>query len=158
MELGDNVRIDDFCILSGKITMGSYVHISAYSCLIAGEYGIELKDFVTISSRCALYAISDEYSGESLNYPSLREPYRTVVGGKVVLNKYVIVGTGSTILPSVVFEEGVAVGAMSLVKSSLDRWKIYAGIPCKVIGERSEKMKELAEVIESYETERKTSK
>lgn len=152
MVLGDNVRIDDFCILSGKITIGSYIHISAHSCLIAGGYGIELKNFVTISSRCAVYAMSDDYSGESLNYPSFTEQYRTVVGEKVVLSQYVTVGTGSTILPGVVLEEGTAVGAMSLVKSSLEGWKIYVGIPCKAIGERSKKMKELAEKVESFET------
>jgi len=31
--LGDNIRIDDFCILSGNIKLGSYIHISAYTCL-----------------------------------------------------------------------------------------------------------------------------
>ena len=30
MEIGDNVRIDDFCILSGNIMLGSNIHISAY--------------------------------------------------------------------------------------------------------------------------------
>ena len=27
MVIGDNVRIDDFCILSGKLTIGSNIHI-----------------------------------------------------------------------------------------------------------------------------------
>ena len=37
--IGDNVRIDDFCILSGNITIGSNVHISAYVSLwIHGNY------------------------------------------------------------------------------------------------------------------------
>ena len=27
LEIGHDVRIDDFCILSGKITLGSYIHI-----------------------------------------------------------------------------------------------------------------------------------
>lgn len=26
IEIGDNVRIDDFCILSGKIRLGNYIH------------------------------------------------------------------------------------------------------------------------------------
>ncbi|MCB6803967.1 hypothetical protein LI178_31950, partial [Enterocloster bolteae] len=29
MVLGDNIRIDDFCILSGNIKLGSYIHIPA---------------------------------------------------------------------------------------------------------------------------------
>ncbi len=45
ISIGDNVRIDDFCILSGKIELGSNIHISAY-CLYNGsllEY--EMKDY-----------------------------------------------------------------------------------------------------------------
>ena len=30
ISIGNNVRIDDFCILSGSISIGSFVHISAY--------------------------------------------------------------------------------------------------------------------------------
>lgn len=36
IEIGDNVRIDDFCILSGKIRLGNYIHIAAYSALYGG--------------------------------------------------------------------------------------------------------------------------
>ena len=30
MEIGDNSRIDDFCLLSGKISIGKFVHIVPY--------------------------------------------------------------------------------------------------------------------------------
>ena len=30
MSIGNNVRIDDFCILSGSITLANNIHISAY--------------------------------------------------------------------------------------------------------------------------------
>ena len=33
IEIGDNVRIDDFCLLSGTIKLGNYIHIGAYSAL-----------------------------------------------------------------------------------------------------------------------------
>ena len=33
ISIGNNVRIDDFCILSGKITLGSNIHISAFCAL-----------------------------------------------------------------------------------------------------------------------------
>lgn len=36
MTIGSNVRIDDFCILSGRLEFGSYVHIAAYSALYGG--------------------------------------------------------------------------------------------------------------------------
>ena len=36
ISIGDNVRIDDFCILSGKITFGNNIHIGAGSVVIGG--------------------------------------------------------------------------------------------------------------------------
>ena len=44
LKIGSHVRIDDFCILSGKIEIGNYVHISAYVALY-GKYGIKIKCF-----------------------------------------------------------------------------------------------------------------
>ena len=49
--IGNNVRIDDFCILSGKITLGNYIHIAAYVALFAGNAGIDIYDFSGISSK-----------------------------------------------------------------------------------------------------------
>ncbi len=56
-------------------------------------------------------------------------------------NKYVSVGTGSTILPGVKLEEGAAVGAMSFVKHTLEGWKIYVGAPCRYVKDRNQNMK-----------------
>lgn len=145
--IGSNVRIDDFCLLSGEITLGNNIHIAAYTTLYAGNHGIEIKDFSVLSSRCAVYAVSDDYSGNALISPMVPEEFTNVIGGKVVLEKHVVIGTGSTIMPSVVLQEGVAVGSMSLVKSSLDAWGIYAGIPCRKIKARSKKVLELEDKL-----------
>ncbi len=138
--IADHIRIDDFCILSGTITLGEYIHISAYTALYGGDYGIILKDFTTVSSRCAIYAITDDYSGEAMTNPMVSEQYRHVLGGTVILEKHALVGSGCTILPKVTIHEGTAVGSMSLVNKSLDSWGIYAGIPCKRIKERSKSL------------------
>ena len=147
--LGDNIRIDDFCILSGNIKLGSYIHISAYTCLIGGVKGIILQDFVTVSSRCAVYAVSDDFSGEQLNNSMIPTAYRSVIEGRVILEDYVSVGTGSTILPGVKLEEGAAVGAMSFVKHTLEGWKIYAGVPCRYVKDRNQNMKQLRLVLQN---------
>ena len=66
--IGNNVRIDDFCILSGEITIGNYVHISAYNALYA-KYGIEISDFCGISPKCTLYSATDDFSGDFMVSP-----------------------------------------------------------------------------------------
>lgn len=49
---------------------------------------------------------------------------------------YSQVGAGTTIMPNVTIETGVAVGAMSFVNKNLQEWTIYGGIPARKIKER----------------------
>lgn len=143
IDIGNNVRIDDFCILSGNIKLHNYIHISACCCLFGGSSGIEFFDFTGLSSRSAVYAESDDYSGMAMTNPMVPMEYRKVTGGKVVFEKHALVGTGSTILPGVILGEGVSVGSMSLVLKDLEPWGIYVGIPCKRIKNRDRNIIEL---------------
>jgi len=135
ISLGDNVRIDDFCILSGDITLGSYIHIAAY-CALYGRFGIEIEDYSGLSLRCIILSASDDYSGDYLIGTTKPKGTTNVTGGKVTLRKYVSIAAGSVIFPNITIEEGSAVGAMSLVKKNLGEWGIYAGIPAKKIKDR----------------------
>lgn len=136
ISIGDNVRIDDFCILSGHITIGSNIHISAYVALY-GALGIELMDNTGISPRTTIYSALDDFSGDYLIGPIHPKEKTNVTGGKVLLEKFVQIGCNSVIFPNVTIGEGSVVGAMSLVKDSLSKWGIYAGIPVKLIKKRS---------------------
>jgi len=136
ISIGNNVRIDDFCILSGRITIGNYIHIAAGCFLYGGEEGIELNDFVNLSSRIVIYAKSDDYSGMTLTNPTIPDKYKQVVEAKVVLQRHVLLGTGCVVLPGVTIEEGVSIGSLSLINKSLPAWKVCAGIPAKPIKDR----------------------
>ncbi|WP_242445489.1 hypothetical protein [Chromatium okenii] len=54
----------------------------------------------------------------------------------VTIGKHVIVGAGSIILPGSSLEEGVAVGALSLIKGRCKEFGVYFGSPAKRISER----------------------
>ena len=139
ISIGDSVRVDDFCILSGKISLGSFIHISAYSALY-GKFGIEMHDFSGLSPRCTVFSAADDFSGEYLVNPMISEKYRNVTGGKVIIGKFVQVGTGSVIMPNTVINEGAAISAMSFVNKSIEEWTIAGGIPAKLIKVRSKEM------------------
>ena len=147
ISVGNNVRIDDFCILSGMITIGSYVHISAYTALY-GKYGIVLEDFTTVSARVLVFSQNDDYSGSFLTNPMVPEKFRMVSGGRILFKKFSIVGAGSMIMPGVTLHTGAAVGAMSLVTKDVDEWSIFAGIPAEFKKIRSREMMKLAENME----------
>jgi galactoside O-acetyltransferase len=133
--IGNNVRIDDFCILSGDISIGSFVHISAYSALY-GRFGIRMEDYTGLSPRCIIFSAMDDFNGKYLIGPLVDKSKTHIIGGHVLLKKYTQIGAGSIIFPNIVIEEGVAVGAMSLVNQNLEPWTIYAGVPVRMIKKR----------------------
>ena len=143
--IGDNVRIDDFCILSGKIDIGNYIHIAAYTALYGGDEGIEIQDFANISSKISIYSISDDYSGETMTNPMVPNKYKNIQSEKVTIERHVIIGSGSIILPGVVLSEGSAFGAMTLINKSSEPWSINTGIPYKRMKERSKNLLYLEE-------------
>lgn len=145
ISIGNNVRIDDFCVLSagvGGIKIGSYIHIAVSSSLI-GAGKITLEDFSNVSSRVAIYSSNDDYSGVYMTNPMVPGELTNVVHADVTIGKHVIVGSGTVVLPGVTLEEGVAIGALSLVSKSCQAFGIYSGVPAKRIKERNKNIKEL---------------
>ncbi|WP_281613894.1 hypothetical protein [Flammeovirga sp. SubArs3] len=128
ISIGNNVRIDDFCILSGKITLGNYIHISAYSALY-GKMGIVMEDFTGLSPRCTVFSASDDFSGLYLISPMVPLEYSNVTGGLVTFKRFSHAGANTVILPCVTLNEGAVTGALSLVNKDLQAWGIHVGIP-----------------------------
>lgn len=147
ISIGNNVRIDDFCILSGKIEIGNYIHIAAYSALYGGNAGIKMFDFSGLSSKVTIYAISDDYSGNYLTNPTVDKKYTSITEKKVEIQKHVIVGASTVVLPGVILKEGVAVGSMSLVTKNAEEWTIVSGIPAKFLKNRSKELLNLEKIF-----------
>jgi galactoside O-acetyltransferase len=135
--LHDNIRIDDFTILSGNgiIEICNYVHIGSH-CNISSSVNVKLSNFSGISSGVKIYGSSDDYSGMSLTGPTVPSRYTNITKGTVLLEKHVIVGSNSVILPNITLKEGTSIGALSLVNKNTEQWTIYAGIPIKPIKKR----------------------
>ena len=138
--IGNNVRIDDFCLLSGKITLGNHVHIAAYAALFAGDAGIVVGDFCGISARSTIYAVTDDYSGEFLTNPTVPEEYKHIISGQVTLCRHALIGAGCIVLPGVTLGEGCSFGSMSLINKSVAPWTINVGIPSRVMKARSKNL------------------
>lgn len=144
--IGNNVRIDDYCILSGSITLGSYVHIAPF-CGLYGLKGIVLEDFAGLSSQVSIYTESDDYTGKGLTNPLIPARFRKIYSSIITIKKHALVGSGAVILPGGNLNEGSVLGSMSLLKNNTRDWHIYAGIPAKEIKAREK------ETINKYENE-----
>lgn len=139
ISIGDNVRIDDFCILSGKLTLGSNIHISAYVALY-GAKGIVMEDYSGISPMSVVYSAMDDFSGDYLIGPIHPENTTNVTGGVVRISRFVQIGTNSVVFPNIKIGEGAIVGACSLVNKNLEEWSVYFGVPAKKQGERNQSL------------------
>lgn len=145
ISIGNHVRIDDFCVLSageGGIEIGNYVHIAVY-CSLIGAGKIKLNDFCNLSSRVSIYSSNDDYSGEHLTNPTVPDKFTGVTHADVMLGDHVIIGSGSVVLPGVCLDDGVAVGALSLVTKDGQAFGVYGGVPAHRIGERKRDLLEL---------------
>lgn len=154
--LGSNIRVDDFCVISagsGGIAIGNHVHIAIGASLI-GAGKITLCDFAGISSRTSIYSSNDDYSGAVMTGPTLSAEFTNVRHADVFIGKHVIVGSGSVILPGVTLEDGVAVGALSLVNKDCKAFGIYFGNPARRIKERKRDLLELELKLHQNESSR----
>lgn len=136
IEIGNNVRIDDFCILSGRLIFGNFIHIAVCTRLSGSSAGITFNDFSGVSYNSTIIANSDDYSGEVLTNPMIPMKFRKIHPAPVVLGKHALVATHCVIMPGVTIGEGSAIGAMSLVLKDVEPWSIYYGIPAKRVKDR----------------------
>jgi len=156
IEIGNNVRIDDFVILSPTskgIKIGNYVHIGCYSSLI-GRGLITINDYSGTSGRVCIYSSNDDYSGNFMMGPTLPEEFTNITIGDVTIGKHVPIGAGSIILPNVVIEDGAVIGALSLVRKNVRSFTINQGNPLRALGKRNRTVLELEEEFKSkFKTE-----
>jgi galactoside O-acetyltransferase len=139
LSFGSHIRVDAFSSLiagDGYIRIGDHNHIAAYA-FLSGAEGIDLGDFVGISAGARIYTRNDDYGGAALTGPTVREEFLKIAKGQVTMGRHVVVGAGSIVLPGCAIGEGTTVGALSLVKSSLPEWGVYAGVPVRRLRDRS---------------------
>lgn len=151
ISIGNNVRIDDFCILSGRIELGNYIHIAAYTALYGGDKGIFISDFSNLSSRISVYSVSDDYSGNTMTNPMVPDEYKNVTSEPVYIGKHVIIGSTSVVLPGVNIAEGSSFGSFSFINRDSASWSVNAGIPFKKIRDRNKELLILEKKLKDVE-------
>lgn len=154
IEVGDDSRIDDFCVISGRVKIGNNVHITVFCNIAGGTEGVYIEDFSTVAYGCHLFSQSDDYSGETMTNSTIPSHLKSERKKAVYVKKHCIIGTKSIIFPGVTLSEGTAVGAASLINKSTESWSIYVGVPAKKIKDRS---KNLLILVDDYLKQRGSS-
>lgn len=147
IEIGDNSRVDDFCVLSGRIKIGRFSHVTPMCLIAGGEPGVHMSDFCTLAYGVKIFSQSDDYSGETLVNSLINKKYKKEIFEAVTILKHVVLGAGSIVMPGVVIAEGCSFGAMTLVNKNTDPWSIYFGVPARKYKDRSKNMLDLEKLF-----------
>ena len=141
--IASNSRIDDLCIISGRVSIGKYCHITPM-CLIAGGVpGVIIGDFCTLAYGVKVFSQSDDYSGETMVNSLVSKEFKNEYFKEVIIEDDVVIGTNSIVMPGVTLQVGTSIGANALVNKSTKPWSVNYGSPSKYIRERSKKLIEL---------------
>lgn len=125
--VGDNVIIDDFCLLYAKedapIKTGSWVHIASFTSITGGP--VTIGNFCAIASGSRIIAGSDHYTNGALMNPPIPEKFRNVSREGCKLEDFSFLSVNSIIFPGVNIGEGAVIGAGSIVRKDLEPWGVY---------------------------------
>lgn len=138
ISLGSNIRIDDFCVLSGNISIDNNVHISTHVAMTATCEPLRIGEGSTISYGTKVFTSSDDFGGDYMFNPTYDQSKRNVTHASITFERFVAIGAMCTILPGSHLSEGAVVGAMSLVKGKLLPWTIYVGTPARATRTRKQ--------------------
>jgi len=143
IQIGDNSRIDDFCVVSGSVQIGRNVHIAVHCNVAGGSAGVTFEDFAGLAYGCQVFSQSDDYSGRTMTNPTVPAEYKNEHKGAVKIGRHCILGTYAVVFPGGEIADGTAIGAMSVVTKSTAPWSIYAGNPARRVKERKQDLLEL---------------
>ena len=138
-EIGNKVRIDDFCILKGEIYLGSNVHLAPHTVLSGSGGKIMFDSCSGCSNGVCIYTATDDYLGNNLGNPTIPEEFTKVRKGAVKIGKAVILGTYTVVLPGVEIGDGVSTSAYTLVRKSIPSGSVCVadGLNIKVLKVRN---------------------
>jgi len=140
IEVGNHVAIDVGVYISTKATIGDYVHIAPYSCIIGGkESELIMEHFSGISAGCKILCGSDDYTKGLMN-PQVPIEYRNPKISFVKFEKFSCIGVNCVVMPGVTLAEGSVIGSNSVVTKDTEPWTIYVGSPAKPVKIRDKEL------------------
>lgn len=157
IHIGDNVVIDDNCLLDAKgennrgIRIGSRVFVGRNTILSCKNGDIEIADGANIGFNCELFSASLVTVGKDV----LMAAYGYIIGGDhdfsdpaaavlaqsrksagVSIGDGAWLGAGAKVLDGVTIGEHAVIGAGAVVRSDVEPRAIAVGIPARVVSSR----------------------
>lgn len=136
--LGEGCFIDSFVKVkfvggTGDIVLGKSVYINS-GCVLYSGNGITIGNNVSIAANCTFAPVNHEYSSRSMCIQQQR--FKKSKGGIIIKND-VWIGANCVLLDGTFIEEGVIIGAGSLIRGHITQpHTLWGGNPLRKLGER----------------------
>ena len=117
---------------TGDVIIGEQSFINSGCVLYIGN-GIRIGNNVSIAANCVLAPTNHEFSDAEVIHQ--KQGFRPSKGG-ILIEDDVWLGAGTVVLDGAVLGKGAVVGALSLVRSTLEPFGIYAGNPLSLRDKR----------------------
>lgn len=131
--IGDNSYIAADCVIHGPITLGKNVSINHHVTMDGGTKGISIGDNSRIAAHCQLYAFNHGMLVDKLICEQATRSQGIQLGCDVWL------GANVGVVDGVVIADYAVAGMGSQVTHNVDAYKVVAGNPAQVIGDRRNK-------------------
>lgn len=131
MQIGQGTQVmkRNYLINANLIQIGDYSHINT-QCILDGRGGLTIGSSVSISHRVNLMTGSHDH--RSKNFQGIFHP--------IVIEDYVWIGIGATVLQGVTIGRGAVISAGAVVTHDVEPYSIMAGIPAQKVGERPQNL------------------
>jgi len=135
VKLGKNARLRGKTAFAGSVTLGDDVIVGHHSILWAIGGG---GNYIKVGNGCGIGAFSvlmtrfHQYRRKDIKF----KEQGAVEGKPIIIGNDCWIGIRSIIMPGVTIGNGAVVGAGAVVTKSVKPYKVVAGNPAKVIGER----------------------
>ena len=140
ISIGDYTWIDAYTSLHamlGPITIGKRIHISPFCVINTGSEGVEIQDYVGVSTGCHIYGHTEMHKeGKRISGPMIPWRYKGFHSGRVVLEKDSFLGANCVVFPGVTVGEGAVIGSGSIVNKDIPPWSVAVGSPARVVRKR----------------------
>ena len=123
----DGVKV----LYSKRISIGDYSGLNDW-CLLDGTGGIEIDKYVRLAPKVEIMTSNHIHAN-----PNVPIKLQGLEMKRVVIEDDVWVGIGALIVPGVHVGNGVVIAGHAVVTKNVPPYSIVAGIPAKVIGQRT---------------------
>ncbi len=155
IEIGDNSRIDDFVSLSGRVSLGKYVHLAIGCNFAGGSHGIFVEDFCGFAYGVQVFTRIDDYSGLTLSNATIPTQFKVTHERLIRIGRHCKIGTYAIVLPGSHLNDGSAFMAQALVGGETEGYHLYGGNPLKKISPLSKKHLEVELAFMEWRSQQK---